>query len=87
MLKIKDFRNHEDITSEQQEELETRLHKASHESRVPCASALEIAKSLGITAAAVGKTADKLNIRIKKMPNRLLLNSASKSSTIYEILT
>jgi len=66
MLKIKDFRNHKDLTSEQQEELEIRLHKASLESRVPCASALEIAKSLGITAAAVGKTADKLNIRIKK---------------------
>ena len=66
MLKIKDFRNHKDLSSEQQEELETRLYKASNESRVPCATALEIAKSLGITADAVGQTANKLNIRIKK---------------------
>jgi hypothetical protein len=66
MLKIKDFRKPKDITSEQQAELETRLHKASHESRIPCASALAIAKSLEIPAAEVGKTANKLNIRIKK---------------------
>ena len=66
MLKIKDFRNHKDLSSEQQGELETRLHKASNGSRVPCATALEIATSLGIPAAAVGKTANKLNIRIKK---------------------
>jgi hypothetical protein len=66
MLKIKDFRKPKDITSEQQAELEDRLHKTSHENRIPCASALEIAKSLGIPAAEVGKTANKLNIRIKK---------------------
>jgi LAO/AO transport system kinase len=66
MLKIKDFRNHRDLTHEQLEELETRLRKASHESRVPCASALEIAKTLEIPTAEVGKTANKLNIRIKK---------------------
>ncbi len=51
---------------EQQKELEDRLHKASRENRVPCASALQIAKSLGISAAEVGKTANKLEIRIKK---------------------
>jgi len=42
------------------------IEEVTRESRVPCASAMEIAKSLGIPAAAVGKTADKLNIRIKK---------------------
>jgi hypothetical protein len=66
MLKIKDFRKPKDITSEQQAELEDRLHKTSHENRIPRASALEIAKSLGIPAAEIGKTANKLNIRIKK---------------------
>jgi len=66
MLKIKDFRKQKDITPEQQAELETRLHKASYESRIPCASALKIAKSLGISVAEVGKTANKLKIRIKK---------------------
>ncbi|MFC1826502.1 hypothetical protein ACFLZQ_01035 [Thermodesulfobacteriota bacterium] len=65
MLKIKDFRKQKDITSEQQAELEDCLHKASQEKRIPCASALAIAKSLGIPAAEVGKTANKLNIRIK----------------------
>ncbi len=66
MLKIKDFRKQKDLTSEQQEELEDCLNKASQEGRVPCASALAIAKSLEIPAADVGKTANKLNIRIKK---------------------
>jgi len=66
MHKIKDFRNHKDLTSEQLEELESLLRKASHKNRVPCASALEIAKSLEIPAAEVGKTANTLNIRIKK---------------------
>jgi hypothetical protein len=66
MLKIKDFRNHKDLTSEQQEELEVCLHKSSQEGRIPCASALEIAKSLEIPAAVVGQTANNLNIRIKK---------------------
>ena len=66
MLEIKDFRKHKDLTSEQQEELEACLLKASHEDRVPCATALAIAESLGIPAAEVGKTANKLNIRLKK---------------------
>ena len=66
MLKIKDFRKPKGLTSEQQEELEASLHKASQKGRVPCASALAIAKSLEIPAAEVGKTANKLNIRIKK---------------------
>ena len=54
------------LTDAQQNELEDRLRKASHESRVPCASALKIAESLGIPAGEVGKTANKLKIRIKK---------------------
>jgi LAO/AO transport system kinase len=54
------------LNPEQQKELEDRLHKASGKNRVPCASALQIAKSLGISAAEVGKTANKLKIRIKK---------------------
>jgi hypothetical protein len=66
MIGIKDFRKHKDLTSEQQEELEDCLLKASQEDRVPCASALEIAESLGIPAAEIGKTANKLNLRIKK---------------------
>ena len=66
MFKIKDFRKHKDLTSEQQKELEAFLHKASQEDHVPCATALAIAESLGIPASEVGKTANKLNIRIKK---------------------
>ena len=66
MHKVKDFRKPKHLNSEQQEELEDRLHKASLEGRVPCATALEIAKSLGIPADDVGKTANKLNIRINK---------------------
>jgi hypothetical protein len=66
MHKVKDFRKPKHLSSEQQEELEDHLHKASQEDHVPCATALEIAKSLGIPADDVGKTANKLNIRIKK---------------------
>ena len=54
------------LTAEQQEELEKRLHKASRENRIPCSSALAIAKTLGITPGDVGKTANKLEIRISK---------------------
>ena len=54
------------ITPEQEEQLANRLLKASHEKRIPCASAMDIAKSLGIPLAEVGRTADKLKIRIKK---------------------
>ena len=42
MLKIKDFRKQKDLTSEQQKELEDRLHKASQEGRIPCVTALTI---------------------------------------------
>ena len=66
MHKIKDFRKQKDLTAEQQEELEDNLHKASQECCIPCATALTIAKSLGIPADDVGKTANKLNIRINK---------------------
>jgi hypothetical protein len=54
------------LTPEQQGELEQRLHKASRENRIHCSSALAIAKSFGITAAEVGKTANKLKIKISK---------------------
>jgi LAO/AO transport system kinase len=54
------------LTPEQQGELEQRLHKASRESRIHCSSALAIAKSLGVPAAEVGKTANKLKIKISK---------------------
>ena len=64
MLKIKDFRKQKDLTSEQQKELEDRLHKASQEGRIPCVTALTIAKSLKIPDD-VGRTTNKLNIRIK----------------------
>jgi LAO/AO transport system kinase len=54
------------LTPAQQEELEQRLHKASKENRIHCSSALAIAKSLGVPAGEVGKTANKLKIRISK---------------------
>ena len=54
------------ITPEQQGELEHRLHKASRENRINCSSALAIAKSLGIQAAEVGETANRLKIKISK---------------------
>ena len=66
MLEIKDFRKHKDLTSEQQEKLEACLLKTSQEDHVPCARALAIAESLVIPAAEICKTANKLNIRIKK---------------------
>lgn len=54
------------LSDKQQEELENKLRKASHEDRIPCASALAIAKSMKIPAAEIGKTANKLKIRIQK---------------------
>ena len=54
------------LTPDQQEELEQLLHKASRENRIHCSSALAIAKSLGIPAAEVGKSANRLKIRISK---------------------
>lgn len=66
MLKVKDFRKQKDLTTEQQKELEDHLHTASQEGRIPCTTALTIAKSLEIPADDVGRTANKLNIRIKK---------------------
>jgi LAO/AO transport system kinase len=66
MLKVKDFRKQKDLTTVQQKELEDRLHKAFHEGCIFCATALTIAKSLEIPADDVGRTANKLNIRIKK---------------------
>ena len=54
------------FSPEQQGKLEKLLRKASKENRILCSSALTIAKSLGIPAGEVGRTADKLNIRISK---------------------
>jgi LAO/AO transport system kinase len=54
------------LTPEQQEEIEQRLHKASKENRIHCSSALAIAKSLGVPAAEIGKSANKLKIKISK---------------------
>ena len=54
------------LTPDRQDKLEQRLQKAAKENRIPCASALAIAKSLGIPAAIVGKTANKLKIKIGK---------------------
>jgi LAO/AO transport system kinase len=54
------------VTPEQQGELEQRLHRASKENRIHCSNALAIAKSLGVPPGEVGKTANKLKIRISK---------------------
>ena len=54
------------LTPEQQGELELRLLNASTENRVPCSRALAIAKSLGVPATEVGKTATKLKIKISR---------------------
>jgi len=54
------------LTSEQLEQLEKRLLKASKENRILCSSALAIAKTLGISPGEVGKHANKLNIKISK---------------------
>ena len=54
------------LTPQQQGELEQRLYNASRENRIHCSSALAIAKSLGVPTAEVGRTANKLKIRISK---------------------
>ena len=54
------------LTPEQQDELELRLRQASRGNRIHCAGALAIAKSLGIAPGEVGKTANKLKIKISK---------------------
>lgn len=54
------------ISLEKQKEIEKRLHQASSENRIPCASALAIAKSLGVAPGEVGKSANKLKIKISK---------------------
>ena len=40
--------------------------KASKDNRISCSMALALARSLGISTADVGKTANRLNIRISK---------------------
>lgn len=49
-----------------QAETEKRLRGAARENRIPCSTALAIAKSLGIDPGAVGKAANTLNIRISR---------------------
>jgi transcriptional regulator with GAF, ATPase, and Fis domain len=54
----------ENLTAEQQAELENLLQKASKDNRINCASALAIAKSLGMPPSEVGRAANKLKIKI-----------------------
>lgn len=54
------------LTEKQQKELENCLHKASREKRILCSVALAIAKSLGVAPVEVGKSANKLKIKISK---------------------
>ncbi len=54
------------LTAAQQAEIERRLQGAARENRIPCATALAIAKSLGVDPGAVGKAANALNIRISR---------------------
>ncbi|MBW2521475.1 MAG: hypothetical protein JRD64_02150 [Deltaproteobacteria bacterium] len=54
------------LTAAQQAEIEKRLQGAARENRIPCATALAIAKSLGVDPGAVGKAANLLNIRISR---------------------
>lgn len=54
------------LTPDQQEELAKRLLVAAKESRIKCANAFAIAKSLGIPPDEVGKAANKLKIKISK---------------------
>jgi len=54
------------LALELQEKLEQRILLAAKENRILCSAALAIAKSLGVPPGEVGKTANKLNIRISK---------------------
>jgi hypothetical protein len=49
-----------------QAEIEKRLQGAARENRIACATALAIAGSLGVDPGAVGKAANRLNIRINR---------------------
>ncbi len=55
-----------DIIPEQQAELEKRLTSAAKDGRIQCSSAQAIAKSLNLSYGVVGKTADKLKLKISK---------------------
>lgn len=52
------------LTAKQQEQVKEKLHKAAEDGRLPCAAALNVAKTLGVSAKEVGKMADHLNLRI-----------------------
>jgi len=54
------------LTPDQQKDLESRLQAAARENRILCSSGLAIAKSMGISPAEVGKTANKLKIKISR---------------------
>jgi len=54
------------ISPEVQKKLDERLKKAAKENRILCSSALAIAKSLGVPPGEVGKTANRLKIKISK---------------------
>jgi len=63
---MSDSQPEKSLTPEIQAELEERLTKASRDNRILCASALAIAKKLGLPPGEVGKTANKLKIKISK---------------------
>lgn len=47
-----------------EEKIKAELAKIAKEGKVPCAMALELAKSLGCEASVVGKVADELKIKV-----------------------
>jgi LAO/AO transport system kinase len=63
---VPESQSEKSLSSGEQKELERRLSSASKENRIPCSSALAIAKSLNIPAREVGKAANKLKIKISK---------------------
>ena len=54
------------LTGEQRQHLEEQLRSVAKDGRIPCASALAIAKSLKAPSRDVGKVADMLDLRICK---------------------
>ena len=54
------------LTDGQQNEIEKLVYNATNENLILCSGAQKIAKSLGIPSKEVGKTANKLNIKISK---------------------
>lgn len=52
------------LTTEQRQEFEARLLKASRDGRIQCATALAIARSMAIPSQEVGRVANALQIKI-----------------------